>query len=301
MANASLSNYPTSVDTFDRISDLDKDSTMIKARQYKSYINAGNYTAAENYLKNNSDLKQCAISAEIVNKHSDAIVAIENDINNNVKSNISDIKIKQDDIDSKVNSISSKLGYKVSDGNEENQILLAINENTLNLKSDGRINIKSSDSDTINFKYNIPTFPNITYNAQAVTSGGLNKKIETSNEFTDSLYEICFYGSGNNFIDASGQYIYQIPNTGWYNRSSGNAIDNYGYEIIPFSIEGGVKTKTNWYPIGYNDGIVSINATFNQIDDEITTLFLTIKVKGISSIDDIRWTKGIIKYTRETY
>ena len=84
MANASLSNYPTTIDSFDRISDLDKDSTMIKARQYKSYINAGNYTGAENYLKNNPDLKQCAISAEIVNKHSDAIVAIENDINNNV-------------------------------------------------------------------------------------------------------------------------------------------------------------------------------------------------------------------------
>lgn len=299
MANATLSTYPTTVDTFNRISDLDKDSTMIKARQYKSYINAGNYTGAENYLKNNPDLKQCAISAEIVNKHSDAIVAIENDINNNVKSDISDVKIKQNDIDSKVDSTSSKLGYKVSDGNE-NQILLAINENTLNLKSDGRINIKSSNSDTINFKYNIPTFPNITYNTQAVKSGGLNKKIENSNGSTESLYEICFYGSGNNFIDASGQYIYQIPNTGWYNKS-GSAIDNYGYEIIPFSIEGGVKTKTSWYPIGYNDGVININATFNQIDVEQTTLFLTIKVKGLSSIDDIKWTKGIIKYTRATY
>ena len=142
MANATLSTSPTTIDSFNRISDLDKDSTMIKARQYKSYINAGNYTGAENYLKNNPDLKQCAISAEIVNKHSDAIVAIENDINNNVKSDISDIKIKQDNIDNKVDSVSSKLGYKVSDGSK-NQILLAINENTLNLKSDGRINIKS--------------------------------------------------------------------------------------------------------------------------------------------------------------
>ena len=53
MADATLSTYPTTVDTFNRISDLDKDSTMIKARQYKSYINAGNYTGAENYLKNN--------------------------------------------------------------------------------------------------------------------------------------------------------------------------------------------------------------------------------------------------------
>ena len=101
MADPSLSSYPTAVDNFDRISDLDKDSTMIKAVQYKSYINSGNYTAAENYLKNNPDLKQCAISAEIVNKHSDAIVAIENDIKDNVKSNINTLTQNQNNIKTK--------------------------------------------------------------------------------------------------------------------------------------------------------------------------------------------------------
>lgn len=126
MANATLSTYPTTVDTFNRISDLDKDSTMIKARQYKSYINAGNYTGAENYLKNNPDLKQCAISAEIVNKHSDAIVAIENDINNNVKSDISDVNNEiinvKNDIKSLDSSVTSLINKQTTIDNNINDI-----------------------------------------------------------------------------------------------------------------------------------------------------------------------------------
>ena len=298
MANASLSNYPTTIDSFNRISDLDKDSTMIKARQYKSYINAGNYTGAENYLKNNPDLKQCAISAEIVNKHSDAIVAIENDIKSNVKSNISGIKDEQNKISDKLDTTSSKLGYDISNSTE-NDISLLINKKQLNLKSDGRINIITSDSDSINLSYNIPTFPNITQNEKAVISGKINKRIEISSGFTDNLYELCFYGSGNNFIQGSGICVYKIPNTGWYDRN-GNSIDNFGYEIEPFYIKGGVKTKTNWYPIGYNDGIISVNSSFYQIDDENTTLYLSILVKGIS-IENIKWTRGIINYRRGSY
>ena len=132
MADASLSTYPTTIDSFNRISDLDKDSTMIKARQYKSYINAGNYTGAENYLKNNPDLKQCAISAEIVNKHSDAIVAIENDINNNVKSSINSLAINQNNIVKDVSDIESKLGYEIND-NINGGVRLAINDEKLDI------------------------------------------------------------------------------------------------------------------------------------------------------------------------
>lgn len=95
MADASLSTYPTSVDTFNRISDLDE-NTLKKSNQYKKLVNAGNYAGAKAYLNDegNTDLKQCAINAEIVNKHSDAIVAIENDINENVKSDINDINTR---------------------------------------------------------------------------------------------------------------------------------------------------------------------------------------------------------------
>lgn len=298
MANASLSNYPTTIDSFDRISDLDKDSTMIKARQYKSYINAGNYTGAENYLKNNPDLKQCAISAEIVNKHSDAIVAIENDIKGNVKSDISDIKSKQNIISKDVGGISSKLGYIISKS-DKNGISISINEKALNLKSDGRININATNSNSINFSYNIPTLPNIAYNEQAVTSGKITNKVESSNGFSDSLYDLCFYGNANTFIQGSGKVIYQIPNTGWYDKN-GDPINNHGYEICPYCIKGGVKTKTNWYPIGYNDGIISVNSSFYQIDSETQTLFLTILIEGIS-VENIRWAKGIVKYTRGTF
>ena len=150
MANATLSTYPTTVDTFNRISDLDKDSTMIKARQYKSYINAGNYTGAENYLKNNPDLKQCAISAEIVNKHSDAIVAIENDINNNVKSDISDVNNEiinvKNDIKSLDSSVTSLINKQTTIDNNINDI----NTNISRLKNPWTMFILADSLDASN-------------------------------------------------------------------------------------------------------------------------------------------------------
>lgn len=135
MADATLSTYPTTIDSFNRISDLDKDSTMIKARQYKSYINAGNYTGAENYLKNNPDLKQCAISAEIVNKHSDAIVAIENDINNNVKSDISDVNDEITNVKNDIKSLDSSVTSLIKKQTTIDNNINDINTNISRLKN----------------------------------------------------------------------------------------------------------------------------------------------------------------------
>lgn len=135
MADATLSTYPTTIDSFNRISDLDKDSTMIKARQYKSYINAGNYTGAENYLKNNPDLKQCAISAEIVNKHSDAIVAIENDINNNVKSDISDVNNEITNVKNDIKSLDSSVTSLINKQTTIDNNINDINTNISRLKN----------------------------------------------------------------------------------------------------------------------------------------------------------------------
>ena len=108
---------------------------MIKARQYKSYINAGNYTGAENYLKNNPDLKQCAISAEIVNKHSDAIVAIENDINNNVKSDISDVNNEITNVKNDIKSLDSSVTSLINKQTTIDNNINDINTNISRLKN----------------------------------------------------------------------------------------------------------------------------------------------------------------------
>lgn len=78
MAEISLSTFPSAIDTFKRYSDLDA-ATLKKAETYKGYIEAGDYTTAEQYLndEDNEDLASCGIGADIINKHSDAIVALE--------------------------------------------------------------------------------------------------------------------------------------------------------------------------------------------------------------------------------
>jgi hypothetical protein len=79
MSETNLSTYPI-VDTFDRYSDLDA-TTMAMAEIYKGYIDAGQYETAATYLTNHPDLEACGITAEIINKHSDAIVAVETYLN----------------------------------------------------------------------------------------------------------------------------------------------------------------------------------------------------------------------------
>lgn len=82
-----LSSFPTSIDTFERMSDISgkpiadgEQSTLEKSKIYKEIIEAGNYEDAEKYLKENEDLAKCAINASMINKHSDAIVAVEENV-----------------------------------------------------------------------------------------------------------------------------------------------------------------------------------------------------------------------------
>lgn len=297
MADATLSTYPATIDSFNRISDLDKDSTMIKARQYKSYINAGNYTGAENYLKNNPDLKQCAISAEIVNKHSDAIVAIENDINNNVKSNISDIKIKQNDIVKDVSDIESKLGYEIND--TTNGVRLAINDEVLDIYgyNKSKVSLKRGDSSTPNrISINTPYFLYENFNNDPIeTTIEYDKLLHFGGSQTFNLYEACFYHSGSKFIDFDDSVKCVVSGTNWRNPDGSSKTSS---EYYPFSIEGGVRTTNNiWYPFGYNRGLISVNAYFGtriSMEDTDDMKFI-VECTGIN-ISNIACTCGIIKY-----
>lgn len=295
MANATLSNYPTTIDSFDRISDLDKDSTMIKARQYKSYINAGNYTGAENYLKNNPDLKQCAISAEIVNKHSDAIVAIENDINNNVKSDISDVKIKQNDIMKNISDVENKLGYEINDAT--NGVRLTINDEKLDIYGYNKsvVSLKRGYSSTPNrISINTPYFLYENLNNDPIeTTIRYDKQLHFGGSQAFNLYEACFYHLGSIFSDFSDSVKCVVSNTNWRNANGSSKMPS---EYYPFSIEGGIRTTNNiWYPFGYNKGSISVNAYFGtRVSGEEDMKFI-VECTGIN-ISNIACTCGIIKY-----
>lgn len=283
MADPSLSSYPTAVDNFDRISDLDKDSTMIKAAQYKSYINSGNYTAAENYLKNNPDLKQCAISAEIVNKHSDAIVAIENDI----KKNISDVE--------------NKLGYEINDITGKG-VRLTINDEILDIYGLNRSEVylkrgssSNPDNITINTPYFICTNLNDDYPPGETIS--YDKVLHFKGSRYYRLYEACFYDQGSSFIEINNEgksVRLLVSNTDWRNPDGSSKMPS---EYYPFSVEGGIRMTNNvWYPFGYNRGLISVNAYFAFFGNLTAEgMKLIVECTGID-ISDIECTCGIIKY-----
>lgn len=299
MADPSLSSYPTAVDNFDRISDLDKDSTMIKAVQYKSYINSGNYTAAENYLKNNPDLKQCAISAENVNKHSDAIVAIENDIKDNVKSDINTLTQNQNNIKKNISNVENKLGYEIND--ITGGVRLAINDEILNIygynKSKVSLKRGSSSDDPDNISINTPYFicTNLNNDYPPGETISYDKVLHFKGSQYYHLYEACFYHEGSSFVkfNESDKYC-TVSNTTWRNPDGSSKMPS---EYYPFSIEGGIRTTNNtWYPFGYNNSSISVNAYFgNLTPGDESGMKLIVECTGIN-ISNIECTCGIIKY-----
>lgn len=298
MADASLSSYPTAVDNFDRISDLDKDSTMIKAVQYKSYINSGNYTAAENYLKNNPDLKQCAISAEIVNKHSDAIVAIENDIKDNVKSNINTLTQNQNNIKKNISDVENKLGYEIND--ITGGVRLAINDEILNIYGHSRSKVslkRGSSSDPDNISIDTPYFicTNLNDDYPPGETISYDKVLHFRGSQYYHLYEACFYHEGSSFIEINDSVKCVVSGTNWRNPDGSSKMPS---EYYPFSIEGGIRTTNNiWYPFGYNRGLISVNAYFGgriSIEDTDDMKFI-VECTGIDK-SKIECTCGIIKY-----
>lgn len=78
-----LSKFPTGIDVFDRMTDVDL-STWPIVIEYEKYLNDGDFTAASRLLKDNPDLQSNIINADVINKLADAIMATENFVLNDI-------------------------------------------------------------------------------------------------------------------------------------------------------------------------------------------------------------------------
>lgn len=100
-----LTSFPNKVDTFERVSDLSaQQGTFAKSNHYKSLIDSGKYNEAEQYLRDNEDLARCAVNASMHNKHSDALVALEENVlsmDNKIDNGLTSTNNKLDAIQSK--------------------------------------------------------------------------------------------------------------------------------------------------------------------------------------------------------
>lgn len=299
----SLSSFPNNIDTFDRVSDLSvQQGTFAKAKTYKSYIDAENYSQAEQYLKSNPDLAGCAVNAGMYNKHSDAIVALEEKALEDREYTINGLTIMNDRLDTVHSEFST-------DSSETNTVLLntiinSSKKDSRKIKGDSYISVgcNSKNDLTLSFSKNgdIP-----------IDEDKYIGKIHTYNSNGDKiqydLYQRSFCVLNKtyftDYFEDNFNKIF-IPNTNWVGSNGLSTDLRYHRKFV--SIEGSIILKNTYrvYPIGYNDGTISINACLSlpsglNSNLQSTHNYIAIKYSGISK-NDIQSIQGIIKYTRET-
>lgn len=365
---ASLSSFPAKIDNFSRVSDLDT-QTLYAAHMYKQHINNGEYDAAKALLDSDTDLQKCAVNAEIINKHSDAIVALEKQSSD---SKLRSVVITTTGTSSAYAlSCSNYTGYSVGDTFTIQFHTDCASGATLNINSLGAIPIAYKHStvkntmirkhdtymvqymeDAGDYVFNIigqvtpeaklsaETYANIDGAILYISSNGYmsgylrmesgggtkisktdsgiiisspdispslsEKQIGTielypdNNHNSTSKYNLCqkaFCITDTSVIASNSPGDICIPNTKWSNPDGLTSDVNLRRLI---SVEGVLIKSNNYaYPIGYNDGTISVNALYGMSAADISMMQLIIRYSGISQ-DDIKAVKGIIKYTTET-
>lgn len=91
-------NFPDSVDTFDKMQDLNT-STKTMADRYYSMVEANNIAGANEYLVQNPSLSLSVFNADKYNKLRDAIVSVERFFHDDVKLYIGDKHEQYESID----------------------------------------------------------------------------------------------------------------------------------------------------------------------------------------------------------
>ena len=91
-------NFPDSVDTLDKMQDLNT-STKTMADRYYSMVEANNITSANEYLVQNPSLALSVFNADKYNKLRDAIVSVERFFYDEVKLYIGDKHEQYESID----------------------------------------------------------------------------------------------------------------------------------------------------------------------------------------------------------
>jgi hypothetical protein len=91
-------NFPDSVDTLDKMQDLNT-STKTMADRYYSMVEANNITGANEYLVQNPSLALSVFNADKYNKLRDAIVSVERFFYDEVKLYIGDKHEQYESID----------------------------------------------------------------------------------------------------------------------------------------------------------------------------------------------------------
>ena len=103
----SLTNFPDSLDNFPNLQDISASDVSLM-QQYKTYINAGNISAANSLLVSNPSLNSKILNSTNINKLLNAVNAIELFFNQNIQGFISE---KQTEFNAKLSQFSNQGVY----------------------------------------------------------------------------------------------------------------------------------------------------------------------------------------------
>lgn len=271
----SLSSFPNNIDTFDRVSDIsEQQGTLEKSQKYKKKIDDGKYADAEKYLRDNEDLAQCAINASMFNKHSDAIVALEEKA-----------------------IVDRQFAESVSSASANG--LIGVNNKIDTVQQNLNNQISSVENDINNISNSITT---IEENHKISFAGKKIGMIQEEGAFYSELWQQSFYIRSDDLsINTYANFIF-IPNTDWI-LQNGNWNQSHNYEKYLVGIEGVIEMKSHiLYPIGYNDGTISVNAAVSQnpIPTSYSKYMINIRFSGIDR-ENIKCVRGIIKYVTHSF
>jgi len=266
MSNASLSVFPNAIDNFKRYSDLNA-VTMEKAEIYKGYIEAGDYVAAAQYLEDNKDLGKCGISAEIINQHSDAIIALEENVKDLNGGRFIIGTSSSDTVPKNASNVSTLFLNYVVDDTVVSFVPIHSANNTINLSgSSNSITLDSSSdilttSEKVIGKYNNKTL------YQRIFNVSFNSNESEASIAIDDFIDI---------VDISGVVKSQVTH-----GTTGTQI-----------------TYIETYPIGYSDSSIKVNVKYgysiNHNGAIVQGRQIIISTEGITPTE----AEIILKYTK---
>ena len=176
-----LSKFPTEIDVFDRMTDVDI-STWPLVIEYENYLADGDFTAAAKIIKDNPDVKNTIINADLINKHADAIMAVENFVLN--------------EVDELINTVAqSAIGINDNPTEEQASLVSLSAEKVLPLFDVKYVTLSSSGwSSSAPYKQTVLVdgvtsndSPTISLVLDNVTTKQLKKSMEKSWSFVDSI------------------------------------------------------------------------------------------------------------------
>lgn len=251
--------FPSAVDTITRKTDMDA-TTRLLVDRYNTYVSSANFTAANELLRSNPDLRQVVVVAEDYNRIRDGLIAVERVFNGYVAEYIAQVVKSKGTWDSTVKYKKYDVVVYTYDNAEQTYICLPRDETLTEvpagipptdqrywacITASGKQGVSGTglsvrggyDPSTIYYKNDLVYHNGFLYAATTSEAEDQNQVLETSTlVFKDSSSGYVEVPIGSK-VDPNGSYYIYNDETGNYDPVSDNSTIGLIYSS-PYEIRG---------------------------------------------------------------